>query len=74
MEKYKNYSGHSGVTHYEITPHAIRVKFKNSLSIYTYSDSKIAKYHIDRMKKLAQEGQGLSTYINQHSEIKENYL
>lgn len=70
MIRYKNINGNSGVTHYEITAHSIKIKFGTGDTIYIYSESKIAKHHIDKLKKLAVAGKGLSTYISQHAEVK----
>jgi hypothetical protein len=73
MVAYKNHSGESGVTHYEIGDDYINVKFKGKSDIYTYSYSRSGKHHIDTMKKLAIKGLGLSTYISQNSSVKNNY-
>ena len=65
MEKYKNRSGNSPVTNYEIRDDFIVVIF-NSTKIYTYSYYRAGKIHVDKMKALAINGQGLSAYISQH--------
>ncbi len=73
MKRYENKNGNSGVTHYEISAHAVTVKFKGKPP-YIYSETKISKHHIDQLKVLAKLGKGLGTYINQHEEVKKNYI
>lgn len=70
MEQYKDLSGHSGIEAYEIGADFIRVKFINN-SIYLYTNTSSGAANISWMKKLAQRGYGLSTFISQH--IKGNY-
>ena len=66
MNFYKNMNGNSGVESYEIAPTFIIVKFQGSARTYKYSYEKAGKLHVDNMKKMAQNGVGLNTYINQH--------
>ena len=73
MEIYKNLSRDSGVTHYEIGEDYIDVKFIGKSTIYIYSNSRTGKRHIDKMKILAMNGQGLCTYITQNPSVKKNY-
>ena len=73
METYKNLNGDSGITHFKIGKDYIEVKFKESVTVYVYHSSKVGKHHIDTMKKLAVSGKGLSAYISQHPEVKNNY-
>jgi hypothetical protein len=71
MEVYKN--NNSGITHYEIGEDFITLWFRDKSKSYSYSDSKVGKPHVDRMKALAVLGRGLATYINQHPEVKFGY-
>lgn len=73
MQRYKNISGSSGVISYETGADYIKVKFKNN-TVYLYAAPRIASSHIEKMKTLAKSGKGLGTYINQHKEIKENFI
>ncbi|MCK9618029.1 MAG: hypothetical protein M0R21_09375 [Lentimicrobiaceae bacterium] len=73
MEIYKNLSGNSGITHYEIGEDYIDVKFIDNPTIYFYCNKKISKAHINKMKDLAKKGKGLCTYIAQNPEIKDNF-
>ncbi len=63
MERYKNLSGNSAVTAYEIGDDSITVKFKDG-SIYLYDNNKTGKSNIKMMKSLAVAGRGLSTFID----------
>lgn len=65
MIPYGNLSGHSGVTHYDPGPDFIRVRFRKG-DIYRYTYARPGREHVERMKTLAGEGRGLSTYISQY--------
>jgi len=67
---YKNFSGTSGVRFYEPGPTFIRVWFEQG-GCYEYDDNKPGPHHVEEMKRLAEEGQGLATYINRY--VRENY-
>ena len=64
MQKYMNSNGTSGVEGYEIGPDYIKVKFKTTAQIYTYSYESAGRNHIEQMKILARQGSGLNSYIN----------
>ena len=66
MEVYKNKSGDAGVKAFEPGPDFIKIQFKDSSKIYTYSYKNPGKEHIEHMKILAREGAGLTTYINRN--------
>ncbi len=70
MTEYKNLSEESGVTHYEILTDGIRVQWIGG-DVYYYSVSSTGSNHIAEMKRLAQKGRGLATYISQH--VRSNY-
>lgn len=70
MIQYKNIEGSSGVTAYEAGDDHIKVEFNNS-AIYLYTYASAGKRSIEKMKKLAADGKGLSTYISQA--VKEKY-
>lgn len=70
MTKYKNLSKNSGVKAFEIGTDYIKVQFINSL-IYLYNYSKPGRSYVEEMKKLAEKGIGLNTYISKY--IKKNY-
>jgi len=63
MEPYKNLSGNSGVAAYEIGADFIGVRFRNGpWYLYTYASA--GRNNIEKMKVLAEAGQGLSTFIS----------
>lgn len=64
MERYKNKSGESGVSAYEIGEDYIKVKFSRTTRTYLYSYRKAGKFHVEKMKSLALRGSGLNSYIN----------
>lgn len=66
MEQYRNLGRDSGVSSYEIGTSYIKVKFSGTARIYTYSYRKAGVVHVENMKKLAQSGKDLNSYINQH--------
>ena len=70
MSKYKNLSGDSPIISYEIDLSSITIKFKGNYSYkYTYQSS--GRQNIEKMKKLALSGKGLSSFISRN--IKEKY-
>lgn len=64
FEQYGNKAANSGVSHYAIAPDAIHVQFHGD-RIYVYSNQMPGPAHVMRMKRLARQGMGLSTYISQ---------
>jgi methyl coenzyme M reductase alpha subunit len=66
MKRYLNLSGDSGVVAYELRPNAVEVKFRGSDRVYVYSHASAGATHVARMKRLAEKGKGLSTYISRH--------
>ncbi len=67
MTRYKNLSGDSGVDEYDPGDDFIKVRFKGSTIIYVYTFASAGESHISEMKRLASIGQGLATYIAQHT-------
>ncbi|MFP9099543.1 hypothetical protein ACLI09_10850 [Flavobacterium sp. RHBU_24] len=65
MEQYKNLEGHSGVTAYKIAAESIVVTFING-DTYLYTYESAGKNAVEKMKRFARTGKGLSTYISQH--------
>lgn len=64
MKSYRNKSGKSGVLSYDTGPDWISIQFSGG--IYKYSYNRAGKYHVEKMKILAQNGNGLATYINKY--------
>jgi len=71
MQRYISKANNSGVTAYETGSDFIRVRFVDG-SVYEYNSLKPGKIHVKRMKHLAGQGRGLSTYISQH--VKNRYF
>lgn len=69
-KRYRNMSRSSGVRYYAVTPASICVWF-NDGGGYEYDHSRPGRSHVDAMKRLAEEGDGLATYINQH--VRDNF-
>jgi hypothetical protein len=65
FHRYRNQSGNSGVVAYAVMPDAIAVQFADG-GVYLYSHDCPGRRHVSRMKALAREGRGLSTYISRH--------
>jgi hypothetical protein len=71
LTKYENKSQNSGVVGYKITTDAIAVWFKDRPQPYIYSYNSAGKQNIEKMKKLAIRGKGLSSFISRY--VKNNY-
>jgi hypothetical protein len=63
MRRYKNLGGGSGVVAYEIGEDSITVRFRDG-SNYLYTYQTPGKKLVERMKELAEAGQGLHGYIS----------
>jgi len=70
LKRYADIEGNSGVAAYECGPDWIDVVFKNSDSVYRYSYASTGKAHVERMKKLADSGDGLSAYISTNINVR----
>ena len=70
MIKYKNLSQESGILNYAILTDGIRVQWVGG-DIYYYSNDSTGEEHIVEMKRLAEKGRGLATYISQN--VRDNY-
>jgi hypothetical protein len=68
---YKSKSPNTGVSSYELLDDAILLEFTDHKFQYLYNAEKPGSKHVAIMRKLAEQGKGLSTYINQH--VRENY-
>ena len=70
MKKYNDIDNDSGVNSFEIGVDYIDVTFKDG-SIYRYTHASAGKDNIERMKKLAESGDGLNAFIN--SNVRKKY-
>ncbi|MDR5738691.1 MULTISPECIES: hypothetical protein [unclassified Caballeronia] len=64
MKPYRNLAGNSGVSAFEILNDGIRVRFANGVT-YLYDYGTPGRAHVERMKRYARAGRGLSSYISQ---------
>jgi hypothetical protein len=63
VERYQNRGGDSGVAGYEFGADYIRVQFKDG-AIYLYTHASAGAQNIEQMKRLAEAGQGLNSFIS----------
>ncbi|HTM67427.1 MAG TPA: hypothetical protein VL093_13955 [Flavipsychrobacter sp.] len=60
----------TGVIGYALTYSGIILRFRNN-ELYLYDDVKPGKEHVEQMKRLAETGKGLTTYVTKH--VRDNY-
>lgn len=65
MQYYSGVNHGSGIAAYEAGADFIRVQFLDG-SVYLYTYTSTGRHKIEAMKSLAEQGDGLNTYINQH--------
>ena len=70
MTRYKNLSGRSGVTAYELGDDYIALQFHDG-RVYIYDSDHPGQKHVEQMKKLAVSGSGLTTYLNKY--VRDNF-
>jgi len=72
LKKYRNVSGKSGVSAYEIGEDFILIQFVNTRETYVYNYGMPGRETVEQMKALARSGKGLSTFISQV--VKDDYF
>jgi hypothetical protein len=72
MKTYANLGRDSGILSYDYDEGSITIVFKHGGS-YRYSASRIGASHFAELKRLADSGDGLNTYINQNDSVKFGY-
>lgn len=70
MPLYSNISGNSNITAYNIGPDFIQVMFGNG-EVYNYTYDSAGEDNVEEMKRLAESGSGLNSYILAY--VKEDY-
>ena len=68
---YKSRNPNAGITTYELTDTAIILEFADAKHRYLYDEQVPGPTHVAAMKRLAADGKGLTTYVNQH--VRERY-
>jgi hypothetical protein len=67
MPKYREVDGDSGVIGYEYGPDWIEVEFEKGTSrFYRYTYLSAGSDHVEKLKGLADAGEGLNSYINRY--------
>jgi hypothetical protein len=73
MQRYRNYSGTSGVRAFEIGADFIRLQYaRGGTYIYTYETA--GRENVEEMKRLALKGSHLNKFINQRPEIRKGFV
>lgn len=72
MKAYKDFDKDSGIAAYDYGDDWISVQFKGGQT-YEYQASKIGEEHIATMKKFADSGEGLNSYIMRNSIVKNGW-
>ena len=72
MKPYTDRNRDSGIVAYEYGDDWVHIQFKHGVT-YEYLSSNIGITHFQAMKKLADSGDGLNAYINNHPEIKSKW-
>jgi len=67
MKPYLNLGGNSNVVAYEIEADSITVEFASGAHrFYLYDRHQPGTMHVENLKRLAQAGQGLNSYIGKN--------
>ncbi|HEX2100141.1 MAG TPA: hypothetical protein VHF69_05740 [Candidatus Synoicihabitans sp.] len=73
VNAYGNQRGNAGVEAYEYGSDWIRIRFARSNDVYEYTARAIGRANLATMKRLAEAGAGLTTFINQNPAVKDNF-
>lgn len=73
MQRYRNWSGTSGVRSFEIGPDFIVLAYRSGdLYLYTYETA--GKENVDEMKRLALKGSHLNAFINRTPAVRRGFI
>lgn len=72
MKNYKNTGRDSGITAYEYDENHILVRFHDGM-LYEYRKQDIGELSFEEMCRLAENGEGLNSYINRNRHISKGY-
>ena len=73
MQRYRNFSGTSGVRAFEIGSDWITLLYVTGKP-YTYTYDTVGSENVEEMKRLALKGSHLNAFINQRPEIKKGFV
>lgn len=65
MQLYEDVNGDSGIVTFESKPDSLIITFKDQ-SKYLYTIGSVGGIHLENMKRLAERGDGLNSYINRY--------
>ena len=68
MNKYVNVNNDSGIVEYEYNNSSITIRFARG-GVYVYDVADIGQEHLENMKRLADGGDGLNSYINRNRDV-----
>lgn len=69
MQMYKNLGGDSNIKCYEIGNDYIDVIFYGTAKTYRYSYASAGRQKVEQMKRLAQQGEGVNSYIIKNARL-----
>ncbi len=72
MRIYTDLNGDSGISAYDYGDEWIRIQFKHG-GTYEYRLAGIGSSHLNNLKRLADSGDGLNTYLNQNQDVRKGY-
>jgi hypothetical protein len=67
MREYGSRGGTRGVSHYEIGPNFIRLRFRHDPRVFVYTDKRPGLAKVMVMQHLAVEGEGLTSFVHQQA-------
>jgi hypothetical protein len=73
MQRYRNWSGTSGVREFEIGVDFIVLRWSGQ-RLYKYTHASIGERNVEEMKRLALKGSHLNKFINEHPEIRGGFV
>ena len=73
MQRYRNFSGTSGVRAFETGSDYIVLQYVSGKP-YTYTYETVGEQNVEEMKRLARKGSHLNKFINQHPEIRRGFV
>ncbi|MEE3044950.1 MAG: hypothetical protein VX620_06865 [Pseudomonadota bacterium] len=72
MPIYRNLGGNSGVASYEFGSDWIEVTFTTG-KVYRYTYASVGAENLEHMKALAEQGQGLNSFISSNPAVRKGY-
>jgi hypothetical protein len=73
MQRYRNWSGTSGVRAFEIGPDFITLQYVSGKP-YTYTYETVGIENVEEMKRLALKGSHLNAFINRTPAIRRGFV